>query len=652
VNAATVSIISISIFLFIASLFFLVKGIKEIIQGKRSFVGFTLKRFGGLVISAVLFLAVMYCIYHIPDILLAVGTWSFLVVEGPISIIYAGLALAIVIPVFYLYLVFSMFFVNPDEIPYFNLAGLSAVSGLGNSVIIMTINTAVNRDDRVESGLIIYIIVGLAVFAVCSMISRNQLVVYTNQLVFDKRMEITDKILHMPYEDFEAMEEGNIQAALNNDTETISSSVNIIISGLTSVISLICCFIYLGNLNMYGLVFSIVAISVAASAFYFVSMTVNKVWERTRDIQNSFFKYIDDLISGFKELYLNKRKKSAFREDMKDTCENYKTSRSYGDIKFVGVTVMGELLYTSIIGIVVFIFPLLFSDVDNATLASYVLIYLYMSGAVNVILNAIPNIVRIKISWKRVNKILAGFSYKSEEESASTNIHSTQKIELDVKDIVYEYRSEEDDSSAFSVGPVNCSFKTGEVTFIAGGNGSGKSTLAKLITGLYRPQSGSITFNGNKVEPSELGKYSYAIFSDFHLFDKLYGIDSDGRSDEIKDQLKKLHMQDKVEIIDGAFSTTKLSTGQRKRLALMLCYLEDKPICIFDEWAADQDPEFRELFYKKILNELKNKGKCIIAITHDDRYFNLADKIIRMERGQVTAYEQQHSTVQHELVNA
>lgn len=650
-SAAAISIICISILFLIASLSFLIKGIVEVFKKRRKFAGYGIKGFIGFILSAALFLSVMYCIYHIPDILLGGGTWAFLIVEGPISYSCAGLALFTVLPVFYIYLMFSIYFSKPEEIPYFSLTGLSIIGGLGNTIIIFVINNAVFRNDRVESGLYLYLVVGLAVFAASSLISRNKLVVYTNQLVFNKRMQITDKILQMPYEDFEAFEQGSVQAALNNDTETISSSVNLIISGLTSVITLICSLIYLGNLNMYGLLFSIASILLAASIFFLAGMSVNKTWEKNRDIQNKFFKRIDDLIGGFKELYLSIRKQSEFREDMRDTCENYKTSRSKGDFKFANVTVLGELLFTSVIGIVVFVFPLLFDNVESDTLNSYVFIYLYMSGAVNVLLNAMPNILRITISWKRINIILKGITIETARNIS--DIRSTDKVRLELKDIVYEYKGEEgEDSKVFSVGPIDCSFKTGEVTFITGGNGSGKSTLAKLITGLYKPHTGCVLFNGNKINPVEIGKYTSAIFSDFHLFEKLYGIDSDKRSEEIKNQLKIMHMQEKVEVIDGVFSTTRLSTGQRKRLALMLCYLEDKPICLFDEWAADQDPEFRELFYKKLINELKNRGKCVIAITHDDRYFNLADKVIKMERGKIVEYDEQQGSEQFELANA
>jgi cyclic peptide transporter len=206
--------------------------------------------------------------------------------------------------------------------------------------------------------------------------------------------------------------------------------------------------------------------------------------------------------------------------------------------------------------------------------------------------------------------------------------------------VEYEYRSESGES--FVLGPINYEFRAGEIIFITGGNGSGKSTLAKIITGLYSPHKGVVSVNGLLVGSDSLGSLFSAIFADFYLFEKLYGIDQEHPPALIGQYLNQLRIQDKVKVSEGRFSTTKLSTGQRKRLALLLSYLEDKPICLFDEWAADQDPEFRRFFYEVLLPELRELGKCVIAITHDDQYFHLCDKLIEMKMGKIVAGSTQH----------
>ena len=176
--------------------------------------------------------------------------------------------------------------------------------------------------------------------------------------------------------------------------------------------------------------------------------------------------------------------------------------------------------------------------------------------------------------------------------------------------------------------------------FIIGGNGSGKTTLAKLLTGLYIPHDGEITVDGKPVANFQLGEYFSTVFSDFHLFDKLYNIDLSGETkrDEAQRYLETLHLDGKIELTGDSFSTTDLSGGQRKRLALLKCYLEDCPVYLFDEVAADQDPEFRKFFYRELLPKMKEKGKIVIAITHDDHYFDVADKVIKMDMGKIDVF--------------
>jgi putative pyoverdin transport system ATP-binding/permease protein len=194
------------------------------------------------------------------------------------------------------------------------------------------------------------------------------------------------------------------------------------------------------------------------------------------------------------------------------------------------------------------------------------------------------------------------------------------------------------EEKGFLLGPISLSLRPGEITYIVGGNGSGKSTLAKLLTGLYFPQDGSIYLNGVAItlENREWYRQHFsAIFTDFHLFDSYLGFNHSNLDTEVEDYLKQLQLDHKVQVRDGVLSTTKLSQGQRKRLALLTAYLEDRPIYLFDEWASDQEPLFRDLFYKQILVKLKERGKTVVVITHDDRYFHLADHIVKLDYGKV-----------------
>ncbi|WP_067570513.1 ATP-binding cassette domain-containing protein [Nocardia acidivorans] len=195
------------------------------------------------------------------------------------------------------------------------------------------------------------------------------------------------------------------------------------------------------------------------------------------------------------------------------------------------------------------------------------------------------------------------------------------------------------EGDGFRLGPIDLTFEPGQITFIVGGNGSGKSTLAKLITGLYVPRTGTVKLNDELIDHENIEWFrqnASAIFTDFHLFEDYLGFDRPGIDEEVRHYLQELQIAHKVTVQDGKLSTIDLSQGQRKRLALLTALLEDRSIYLFDEWAADQEPKFRDVFYTEILAELKARNKTVIVITHDDRYFHLADQLVKLDFGKLT----------------
>lgn len=196
----------------------------------------------------------------------------------------------------------------------------------------------------------------------------------------------------------------------------------------------------------------------------------------------------------------------------------------------------------------------------------------------------------------------------------------------------------------FSVGgrgAIDLRVRRGDVVFVVGGNGSGKSTLLKLLLGLYRPAHGAVLLDGRPITAANRREYRElfaGVFADFCLFERLYGIpDLEQKRPEIARLMQLLQIEQKVAIADGRFSTRDLSTGQRKRLALLASLLEERAVYVFDEWTADQDPDFRRTFYDTILpQELKAAGRTVVAITHDDRFWKKADWRIHLDFGQVS----------------
>lgn len=302
---------------------------------------------------------------------------------------------------------------------------------------------------------------------------------------------------------------------------------------------------------------------------------------------------------------------------------------------FVASASWGNFLIYAFIGMVLF---LLVGDVPDRTLimTGYALVFVYMLGPLEALLLNIPRANLAQVSADRIDEITRSM-FSSESQTNKVDLPPLQSITL--QGVLHRYYHEQKDEM-FTLGPVDLQFSPGEITFLVGGNGSGKTTLAKLLVGLYPPEEGKIILNDviiNDTNRDHYRQFFTTIFSDFHLFERLletsYEKDLDQRGNEL---LTKLHLQHKVKVQNGAFTTLTLSQGQRKRLALVVTYLENRPFMVFDEWAADQDPVFKEIFYHELLPELRALGKTILVISHDDRYFHLADRLIRMENGRLT----------------
>jgi putative ATP-binding cassette transporter len=260
---------------------------------------------------------------------------------------------------------------------------------------------------------------------------------------------------------------------------------------------------------------------------------------------------------------------------------------------------------------------------------------LFLATSVSSAIVQVPNLSIANIAARNLRELSEKLSFVSAERTFPGLTEFTEVSTLTLDQITYVHGGEAG-ARSFALGPISYEFEAGKVYFIRGNNGSGKTTLIRVLLGLYQSQSGRVLVNGQPIaEPSNAAYRDLfaVVFNDFYLFKKLYGI-SVGDQTEFNELLDLFQMQHKVSIDDGAFSDLNLSTGQRKRLALLVAMLEKKQIIVLDEWAADQDPEFRKEFYEHIIPKLRERGKLVIAITHDDQYYKLADRVIHMENGQ------------------
>jgi putative ATP-binding cassette transporter len=300
-------------------------------------------------------------------------------------------------------------------------------------------------------------------------------------------------------------------------------------------------------------------------------------------------------------------------------------------ITMVVFTVFGVLMFGAQ--------PLL--AIDAGILAAFIVTLLFIRAPIGITIDAIPVVLRLRHSLHKLEQLeLASQEGWARRLDKPVAIVRPERLTLRAREVSYRFADVNGDPG-FAIGPCSFELNSGQAMFVVGGNGSGKSTLAHILAGLYLPQAGALSLNGISIGRDNLEWYRSqvgVIFSDFCLFDFAVGPQGDvPPTQQVDEWLHLLELHHKVRIEHGIVSTTDLSHGQRKRLALLAAYVESKPILVLDEWAADQDPSFKAFFYTELLSRMKREGKMLIVITHDERYFHLADSLYQMKDGSLHA---------------
>jgi putative ATP-binding cassette transporter len=345
------------------------------------------------------------------------------------------------------------------------------------------------------------------------------------------------------------------------------------------------------------------------------------------------------LTEGTKELQLHREKLRDFvAKEIEETTTVMAKHRFISAVYYAVADSWSGLFGFIVIGVLVFFYVHQQHAGPHSSIATgYVLAFLLLAPTLQSMTSALPALGQAALSLDKIESLRAELA-RPQEASApvpgAIRLSDSWK-KLSTSQIVHSYRHE-DDGSMFTLGPADLEILRGELVFITGGNGSGKTTLIKLLAGLYEPARGEIRLDNVAITGANREEYRQlfsAVFSDFFLFERLLGFS--GTEESAQEYLQRLRLEHKVSIKQGRFSTTQLSQGQRKRLALLVAYLEDRPVYIFDEWASDQDVFFRNVFYNEILPDLRQKEKTVLVISHDDRYYHLADRIIKLDYGQV-----------------
>jgi putative ATP-binding cassette transporter len=519
------------------------------------------------------------------------------------------------------------------------LAVVSGLGGVSTASILAAINSGAQAADAGKVGLWS---TALFVVALLFFIKVQHYILITTTaeieaIIHRLRLRLMDHVRRSEVLPLESIGRAEIVSAITKDTATLTQASNTLAFVAQGSVLVSFVAIYVAYLSLLAFVLSAGIVGLAALVLRARSRQLAIETREASIWENRLFDLLLDLLDGLKEIRLNSLRSNDLFDDVVEvsrTAANIKIraqSETYKRMVF-----LQSSLY-SVLGAIVFVVPALSDTLAGASITKIVTALVFIVGTCFGLVQSMPTITAANVAADNIerleNRLLA--TVAADAISAAEPAKRFDKVEM--HDIRFSYIDKLSET-AFQVGPIDFTLRSGDLVFITGGNGSGKSTFLKLLAGLYEPESGEITLDGVRVDDSTRQSYREliaAIFPDFHLFQRLYGI-PDADPIEVDRLLTQFQLIDKTRVTNGDFSTVDLSGGQRKRLALIVSLLEKRPILLLDEWAADQDPEFRRKFYYDLLPALIGAGATIVAITHDDRYLDelhLPARRLRMDEG-------------------
>ena len=515
-----------------------------------------------------------------------------------------------------------------------------SISGIGSAGAIALINHSIGQISPTQPQAppqLLWGFLGLVTVALTTtLISQFLLAQLAQDAIYKLRLRISGWILASPLRHLEELGSSRLLATLTEDIQAISSGVFSIPTLCVNAAIVIASLAYLGWLSMWVLLGTLVFMGLSISLVQVLIDRAVRSFTAAREENDALMQHFQAITNGIKELKLHFQRREDFvQEDLQTTAATLREYR-IGSQRAIALSGgVGELSFFVLLGLLVYGLPQI-QTVSAELLSGYVLTISYLMRPIGNTLAILPSLTQAGVALRKIDTL--GLSLASRAETlARLGTTDRQFKQIEIRQATHSYQLAGQENT-FTLGPVDLTLSPGELVFIVGGNGSGKSTLAKLITGLYVPDAGEILLDGILVDDRNRELYRQlfsTVFADFYLFDRLLGLGLQDLDAQAKTYLEQLQLTHKVTIKNGKLSTTALSQGQRKRLALLTAYLEDRPIYLFDEWAADQDPFFREIFYQQLLPELKQRGKAVLVISHDDRYFHLADRLLKLDYGQI-----------------
>jgi putative ATP-binding cassette transporter len=514
----------------------------------------------------------------------------------------------------------------------------AVMSAIANAAVLAAINQAAGLPaDDGRAGPLIVLGIAILIYAV----SQRALMLNASNLaeatVDSLRNRFVAALQSADLIDIERLDRNQLYNTIGSEMQVISDgALNLIIIGQSGIL-VIAIMTYLAWLSLPALLLA--SSFTAIAAWFHISRTtqISEQLARAFATSTALFGGFTDFVDGAKEVKLNFARSSELAAHLRQLSSEVARRRLATRELFTTDFVASQLAFFLLAGVIVFVVPIL-TAVDRPTVIKITASVLFLIGPISAVVGGLPVLQRVNAAADAILSVEARLTEIGRDVLPIEAPPAVGFERLALQGVNFDYGSI-DREPGFRIGPLDFAVNHGNVVFITGGNGSGKSTLLKLITGLYRPNDGEILLNGRVVSREQLPSYRNlfsAILQDYHLFQELHGIP---RVDAARAQeyLTLMEIQDKVQIVDRSLTTLALSSGQRKRLAMVILLLEDRPVFVLDEWAADQDPAFRRKFYREIIPMLKRNGKTIIAVTHDERYFDAADFRLHLEEGQLRA---------------
>lgn len=512
------------------------------------------------------------------------------------------------------------------------------LSGAANAGLIAMVNTVLGVQGTPALWMIWCFVALAAGRLITNFVAQILLAHFSQRNCVNLRRDLVSKILAVPLRQLEEVGAPRLMVALTEDVLVLTEAMLVIPAFAVNIAILIGGCVYLAWLS--PIVLGVMGVFIVFGAVMY-RVLIRAGFARlfmARDEQDRLFKHFRELTEGIKELKLHRERRGEFfHHNIHGVTERYRKHAIGAEMRFIVAHNWSHLVFFTVIAGILFLLPTWY-HVPPQAMSGYVIATLYLMGPLSGVLSSLSVFGRANAALRKIEDLGLTLAEKAGDDCPIARTAPEPKFEsLELVDIKHTYWREKEDES-FTLGPIRLGFRPGEVVYLVGGNGSGKSSLAKVITGLYAPAAGTIRWNGKPVGDHNRDDYRQlfsVVFADFYLFDNLLGARGPELDAQAREYLSLLHLEHKVKIKDGVLSTTALSSGQRKRLALLNAYLEDRPFYLFDEWASDQDPLFKDIFYTQILPDLKARNKTVLVITHDDRYFHLADRIIKLDYGQI-----------------